>query len=455
MNVNEINRHLAAGDIDIDALLPHLAEYKTRSLPLPFEFGLKELPKEPGIISVRGPRQYGKSTWLELSIEDSIEEFGKGSAFYLNGDEISTSEELFQKIVELSQSFSKKAKIKRLFIDEITSVTDWEKALKRVVDQRINKDMLVVTTGSKAFDLRRGHERLPGRKGRLAKTEYIFLPCSYRAFYTNVYREFRGDSWKYYLLTGGSPFAANEIYHSENMPEFVRQITRDWILGEVVTSGRNRTMLTNILRTIIKFGCAPVGFAKLARESGLANNTVASGYIEQLADLMCVIPSWQFDNSRQIPILRKPCKFPMINMSAAMAFHPNAPRGVWDFDRLNSKDLGTFMEWMVAQELWRRRILKGAEPSEELMFWKSEDHELDFIDENGDFVEVKSGKASPLDFSWFPKVFPKKRLTVICATPFETDFITGITLHQFLLRDPYFTAYVTDVPEDPDADSID
>ncbi|HLB59322.1 MAG TPA: AAA family ATPase, partial [Bdellovibrionota bacterium] len=404
MKVSEINRHLAAGDIDVDAILPHLAEYNTKSIPLPFEFGLKELPTEPGIISVRGPRQYGKSTWLESCIADTIEEYGPGSAFYLNGDEVATQEELLKIIAELVPSFSKKTKVKRLFIDEITAVTDWEIALKRAADQRIIKNILVVTTGSKAFDIRRGHERLPGRKGKLAKTDYIFLPCSYRAFYTNVYREFRGDSWKYYLLTGGSPFAANEIYHTEIMPEFVRQITRDWILGEIVMSGRNRTMLTNIMRCIVKFGGTPVGYAKLARESGLANNTVASGYIEQLADLMCVIPSWQFDQDRKIPILRKPCKFPMINLSAAMSFHPNAPRSIWDFDQLGDKDLGIFFEWAVAQELWRRRILKGLELSEELMFWKSEKHELDFIDENGDFVEVKSGPASPLEFNWFPKV---------------------------------------------------
>lgn len=453
MNVNDINRHLSTGDVDVSAILPHLAEYNTRSLTLPFEFGLDELPKEGGIISIRGPRQYGKSTWLEVSVADTINDFGPGSAFYLNGDLITTYVELVEKITELCNFFSKKAEVKRIFIDEITSVQNWEKGLKIVSDQKILKDILIVTTGSKAYDLRRGQERLPGRKGKLAKTDYIFLPCSYRAYYTNVYKEFREDSWKYYLLTGGSPLAANEIYHTECMPEFVRQITRDWVLGEIVMSGRNRTMLTNILRCIVKFGGTPVGFAKLARESGLANNTVASGYIEQLSDLMCVIPSWQYDQNRELPIIRKPCKFPMINLSAAMAFHPKAPFSVWEFDKLKNKDLSVFFEWTVAQELWRRRILKGIELNEELMFWKSDNHELDFVDENGDFVEVKAGPSSPADFTWFHKIFPNKKLTVICTTPFETERITGLTLHQFLLRDPYFKAYVTDVPEDPNDNS--
>ncbi|MGE0174347.1 MAG: ATP-binding protein [Oligoflexales bacterium] len=454
MNVNEINQHLGLGDLDLQVVLPHLGEYQKRSLPLPFEFGLNELPTESGIISIRGPRQYGKSTWLELMIADSIEDFGNGCAFYLNGDEVATSDELLALIVQVTTSFAKGAKVRRLFIDEITAVPHWERALKRAADQRIIKDVLVVTTGSKAFDLRRGQERLPGRKGRLAKTEYIFLPCSYRAYYTKVYRERGLESCQDYVLTGGSPFALNEMYHTEELPDFVRQITRDWVLGEVVQSGRNRTMLTNILRCLFKYGGNPVGFAKLARESGLANNTVASGYIEQLADLMCVIPSWPLDLKTGTGIMRKPCKFPFVNLSAAMAFYPRAPFSAWELDRLPPEEKSVIWEWAVAQEIWRRKVLKGSDDPENILFWSSGSHELDFVDENGDFVEVKVGKASAMEFSWFPKVFPRKRLTVICSTPFETDWCLGLTLHQYLLRDPYFSAYVTDVPENPDAHDV-
>jgi hypothetical protein len=49
-------------------------------------------------------------------------------------------------------------------------------------------------------------------------------------------------------------------------------------------------------------------------------------------------------------------------------------------------------------------------------------------------IEVKWGKAGPLDFSWFPKTFPKSKLLVICQTPFETKQVRGITPHEFLLN---------------------
>ena len=43
-----------------------------------------ELPSQPGIITIRGARQIGKSTWLELQLNQTIEDYGLGSAFFLN-----------------------------------------------------------------------------------------------------------------------------------------------------------------------------------------------------------------------------------------------------------------------------------------------------------------------------------------------------------------------------------
>jgi uncharacterized protein len=56
MNAREANSALARG------VLPHLEQLEGQ--PFAFDFGLAELPTEPGIVLVRGPRQYGKSPWL-------------------------------------------------------------------------------------------------------------------------------------------------------------------------------------------------------------------------------------------------------------------------------------------------------------------------------------------------------------------------------------------------------
>jgi predicted AAA+ superfamily ATPase len=53
-----------------------------------WDFGLAELPREAGIIVIRGPRQYGKSTCLEYQLRETLRQFGPGTALFLNGDYI-------------------------------------------------------------------------------------------------------------------------------------------------------------------------------------------------------------------------------------------------------------------------------------------------------------------------------------------------------------------------------
>lgn len=436
MDVKTINKLLAEGEVDRDDMWPRIVEMESKAAQFRFEFGLDELPKEPGLITIRGPRQYGKSTWLDQQLRWSIQDFGKASAFYLNGDELASADELLHEMTSLAGAFHLNAKVKRLFIDEITAVPEWQRALKRILDQGLFRDVLIVTTGSKATDLRRGSERLPGRKGKLRQSDYIFLPVSYREFKHATGKELGDKAWMAYLISGGSPIACNDIYQFEMLPDYFIQLTRDWIIGEIVASGRSRLALTQLLHVLMRFGGSPVGYAKVAREAGLANNTVASGYIEQLSDLLSVLPAWAWDHDRRHFILRKPCKFHFMNLAVVTAFHPAGLRHIHEFEGLPPEAQAIFLEWLVAQEIWRRAVLAKVENPEALGFWQSKEHEIDFVTPERELIEVKRGKASALDFSWFPNVFPKDQLTVICETPFQTERVRGITIEEFLLSAP-------------------
>ena len=98
MDNNDINQMLIIGNIAVPGVLPHLDNLKTAQFVFEQNFGLPVLPQEPGIIMIRGPRQYGKSTWLEQQVADTITEFGAGAALYLNGDEITDRNELMNQI---------------------------------------------------------------------------------------------------------------------------------------------------------------------------------------------------------------------------------------------------------------------------------------------------------------------------------------------------------------------
>lgn len=433
MDVRQINEHLLLGRIEARGLFPHLEGLSLSPFEFRVDFGLEALPAEPGMILIRGPRQYGKSTWLEGQVRATVSEHGPGSAFYLNGDEIADSGALTEAVRGLLPLFRRGAPVRRLFLDEVTAVRGWERGLKRLIDAGELRDVLVVTTGSRATDLRRGVERLPGRKGRLARTTYLFTPLPFAEF-RRVCGEVLGeDALAAYLLSGGCPLAAAEIAAHGRLPEFVIEMIRDWVLGECAASGRDRASLLAVWDVVLRRGGSPVGQAGVAREAGLANNTVAAQYLELLADLMCLGIAHAWDPDRQIALRRKPAKYPPINLLAAVAFDTARLRSVDDYRALRPGEQGRWLEWLVAQEIARRAARRGEETPEILSFWAGGEHEIDFVVRPDLLVEVKRGGASALEYAWFPRTFPRSSLRVVGREVFEADRIRGMTMEEFLV----------------------
>ena len=432
VNVDAVNEALLAGHVDLPGLFPRLEALRDAPAVFRLEFGLQELPAEPGVILIRGARQYGKSTWLEGAIRDTIRRNGPGTALLLDGDYLRDSDHLAAELSRLAAAFPSDAAVRRLFVDEITAVADWERGLKRVLDRGELRRVLVVTTGSRATDLRRGAERLPGRKGSLDRTTYLFLPVPYVEFLRAGGGALGERALASYLLSGGSPVACGELVRSGRLAEWTIESVRDWIQGECARGGRSRRSLVAVMQQLHAHGGAPLGQTKLAREAGLANNTVAAGWIEMLSDLLCVGTSAAWDTGRRSEIPRKQAKFPFVNLLAATVWAPDAPRSADDLARLTPERQGVWHEWAVAQELFRRAAIRGAPEPDRLPYWQSRDDEIDFVAGQDSFVEVKRGRCSALDLAWFPKTFPKGRLTVVCATPFEAHRIRGVTLDAFL-----------------------
>ncbi len=381
MDVRTRNELLSLGRLDDPGLFPHLELLDAAPRRFEVDFGLGELPDEPGVLFIRGPRQYGKSTWLEGELKKSAALHGAGSSYYLNGDELKDGDELASAIRELVPMFRSGPGPRRLFIDEVTAPRDWVKGLKRVLDAGELRSVLVVTTGSRAHDLRRGSERLPGRKGRLVRTTYLLTPVSFGEFLRVCRDDLGDDALASYLLSGGCPLACGEIAANGVLPEHVTSMIRDWVLGENAATGRPRASLLAVMDVLISRGGTPVGQALLAREAGLANNTVAAGYIELLADLMCLGISHVWDPSRRVRTTRKQAKLPFINVLAAVSFHRGAMRRAADFRGLAPEEQGRWLEWLVAQELWRRAAIRGEDIPEMVPHYRTKSHELDFVAE--------------------------------------------------------------------------
>lgn len=434
MNVKDINDRLFRGQIDVPGLFPHLEALALTSPTFRIDFGLETLPDTEGVLLVRGARQYGKSTWLEGKLRESVVSGGPASAFYLNGDELHNVEALIEAIRAVAPLYRTDAPFRRLFIDEITAVRGWERGVKLLVDSGELRGILLITTGSKATDLRRGAERLPGRKGRLERTGWLFTPIPFVEFARVAAEHFGEDTMIAYLLSGGCPVAAAELVRTGRLPEYVVEMVRDWVLGECAAAGRDRSSLLAAYEVILRRGGTPVGQAALAREAGLANNTVAAGYVELLADLMCLARAHAWDASRSVAVRRRPAKFPPINLLAAVAFDKARLRTVEDYRALPPEVQGRWWEWLVAAEIWRRAALRGDLVPEQLLYWSTKEREIDYVLPPSTLVEVKRGRVRPFEFSWFPRTFPGAELRIVNTNRFEADRIRGLTMED-LLRD--------------------
>lgn len=232
--------------MDERGVFPHVEQLEKQPFVFRFEFGLDELTVDPGVILVRGPRQYGKSTWRELQLCETVRTFGPGAALYANGDETPDAEALVTRIRDLLGLFDPRSKVRRLFVDEITAVPQWQRALKRLADEGALRRVLVVTTGSSAVDLR-GEERLPGRKGRLGRTSYRFTPVSFAEFEKVCADKLGASALAAYLLSGGSPLAWAEVASQGSVPEYVHETVRDRIYGECAAAGRSRVSLLSVM----------------------------------------------------------------------------------------------------------------------------------------------------------------------------------------------------------------
>jgi predicted AAA+ superfamily ATPase len=432
MNIVQRNELYLKGILDSEGLFPHLEE-APKSGFFAWDFGLPELPQAPGIIVIRGPRQFGKSTWLEHQLQETLRRFGPGTAFFLNGDYVAGPDELESEIESLLRFFPAEAAVRRLFIDEITAVGGWQRAIKRLADSGALRKVLLVTTGSKASDIQREAELLPGRKGKLSRTIYMFVQIPYKVFHDKAFPTLGPHTVWAYLITGGSPPACAAVLESGSIPEYIFQTTAEWVYGECALADRSRPMLLRMLEQLMRRGGVPVAQTTLAAESGMANNTVAHGYLELLGDLLVLGTSEPWDPSRNIRVSRKASKYPFVNLLAANTWWKNRYTTPASLEKAPGEEKGTWLEWAVAAELLRRAAKDGNPTPTHSLFWRSDKHEIDFVRSGKPWIEVKAGKVSPFEFDWFHKTFPHEKLLVVSSERFNGDAVRGVTLEDFLL----------------------
>ena len=269
---------------------------------------IAEMESKPFSLNfIIGPRQVGKTTLIMLYIHrELLKKIDSRSIFYYSCDELTDFEELgevldnylsFRDIAGVSGSY--------IFLDEITFVEDWWRAIKSRIDAgKLRRDVLYVS-GSASIELLAQKERFPGRRGE-GKDIYL-LPLTFneverlvfkrpinesrftsevdKVVETNrVLKETIEKDFEKYLNMGGFPLAIIETLTKGRSLEAERSYL-DWIKSDIIKIGKDEKTAKEILSTIIKSRNTPLSWLEISRETGISSPNTVKSYVRTLENL--------------------------------------------------------------------------------------------------------------------------------------------------------------------------
>lgn len=297
------------GRIEDDVHLSQWREHPGRWVPPQ----LGEIVLEPFSLNfVVGPRQAGKTTLLKFAIEALLRSGTKPRGIlYLRCDEVADGASL-RDIVE--EFFLRAPEGKTfIFLDEITEVSGWEKTIKGFVDDGDFRHSAVTLSGSNAFQLQKGSELFPGRRGN-GRDIFVF-PISFREFlrlrdeqlFSAVPqagglgeaaegREFaplQPRLQKYlleYFACGGFPLSILSYLKDGRVSESAKDAYRSWLIGDILKAGKSDVLAREILKVIISKAPSPMSWDAIAQETSIRSPPTVQSYVELFERFFALLP---------------------------------------------------------------------------------------------------------------------------------------------------------------------
>lgn len=255
-----------------------------------------------------GPRQVGKTTAIKLLVAELLKTRPAESIFYYSCDEVSDHRELGEVLDGyLASSAARGRKGRAVFLDEVTSVRDWWRALKSRIDDGSLRGDTVTVTGSASLELMKQRERFPGRRG--SGTDVTMRPRSFGEYVAtlsgpqvvaarslretesaivgnSMYGEALSRMFRDYLQTGGFPRSIIEMRETGRVGEASVKTLLDWLRADWAKAGRNDRYMKEVLAYLLGARGTPVSWLSIARESSIGSPHTAQTYVETLEGLM-------------------------------------------------------------------------------------------------------------------------------------------------------------------------
>ncbi|GAB6945150.1 ATP-binding protein [Vulcanisaeta sp. JCM 14467] len=261
------------------------------------------VPREINLVSLRpfslnfiyGPRQVGKTTMIKLIIKDLLNEVRPEAIFYYSCDLLSDYEELLNVLRRYLRIKEERGiRTSYIFLDEITYVNEWFRAIKYGIDRGLFRDDVITITGSTSLFIKGDVETFPGRRG--FGTDVVVYPLSFQSYIKALrpdvhvelgwYEEIR-NLFEKYLITGGFPLSINSYFSTGTITSDVYKSYIDWIIYDVRRAGKDEGLVREILSILLEKAGSRVSHNSIAKDLGISHRTV-SEYLDLLSRMFLI-----------------------------------------------------------------------------------------------------------------------------------------------------------------------
>ena len=382
------------------------------------------------INTLRGPRQVGKTTLVKLLIKKLLENDIEGRRiFYWRCDLIQGPKDLVNLLNSYIDStrdiFDNRLYI---FLDEISSVKDWQNGLKYLIDGGKLKNVLVILTGSHTIDIKKASERLPGRRGDVDMIyDKIFVPMKFSEYVElrdkdlkmvmrdldllnvekresiffklaksdipreinelNLYFNKIDRLYDEYLLTGGIIKAICSYLENGLISDVIYNTYVTSTIGDIKRWGKRESYLLQLIKLLIDRLSSPVSWNSLKKDTDVGSSSTISEYIDILKSSFVSCPIYQIDRSKGGPNIPKDKKVYFLDPFIFHALRSwtdqeSAYEGSLKYlsDSINKSKL---TESVVCnhfiRHLYNLYPSDLFDPSRNLFYWRRNNHEVDFI----------------------------------------------------------------------------
>jgi len=404
----------------------------------------KTIEDEEVIYVLRGPRRVGKTTLLKLRIERLLKRgVTPENIFYYPCDALETPKQLTTLIDSYLSDIRKTGKWTYLFIDEVSMLKDWQRAIKLLIDAGRFKDCTVILTGSHSIDLRKGSESLAGRRGQIEKLRYgtpdkILLSAKFSEYVEtlqpilshkiqelwllSVERRKRmilelargriptelkklamfskelGVLFEKYLVTGGIAPAIHEYTSTRNISNDTYGTFVHFVVRDICRWGQDENYARQILRRVIETLASHVSWNSLKDDTEIQDHKTVGTYVKVLKDSFVIAYFYQLNIQKESAYYKKEKKAyfqdPFIfHACRSWVYGKDGYESSLEF-LSKTENKSKLVEGIVSNHISRFMFSQHPsslfDPSNYVFYWENKNKEVDFMFElDGKFLPIE------------------------------------------------------------------